>query len=56
MFAFVLIDETFDYPQEKTPVNVAHRYFNQWAISGGTEKTNWYQNLAQYRVTEEIFE
>ena len=52
----ILIDETFDYPQEKTPVNVAHRYFNQWAISGGTEKTNWYQNLAQYRVTEEIFE
>ncbi len=52
----ILIDGTFDYPKEKSPINVAHRYFNQWALSGGKERTNWYQNLAQYRVEDDIFE
>lgn len=52
----ILIDETFNYPKEKAPINVAHRFFNEWATSGGSQKGNWYRNLAQHRVEDEIFE
>lgn len=51
----ISITETFSYPEEKAPVNVAYKFFNQWAISGGTQKTDWYRDEANYRETGRIF-
>ncbi len=52
----ILIEETFDYPEEKAPINVAYRYFNEWAMSGGKKQARWYRNLALHRNINKVFE
>ncbi len=52
----ILIEETFDYPEEKAPINITYRYFNEWAISGGTKQTTWFKDLANHRVLNKVFE
>lgn len=52
----ILIEETFDYPEEKAAINQTYNHFNEWAISGGTQKTTWFKDLAQYRNLVKIFE
>ena len=49
------INSTFNYPIEKQPVNAAFLKFNEWAESGGTLFTDWYQNKSNYRATEKIY-
>lgn len=52
----ILIEETFDYPEEKAPINVTYRYFNEWAMSGGVKQTTWFKDLALHRVLAKVFE
>lgn len=52
----ILIEETFDYPDEKTAINSAYKYFNEWAISGGIKNPTWFKDLAEHRVIGKIFE
>lgn len=51
----ILIEETFDYPDEKTAINTAYKYFNEWASSGGKSKPTWFKDLAEHRVLGKIF-
>jgi LruC domain-containing protein len=34
----------FNYPTEGTNISKAYNYFLQWALSGGTQHTDWYIN------------
>lgn len=52
----ILIEERFDYPEEKAPINVTYKYFNEWAISGGVKQTTWFKDLALHRELEKVFE
>ncbi len=41
-------------PTEKTPINEGFIYFNEWAQSGGTSRTDWYQDKSGYRATAKL--
>lgn len=49
------IYESFDYPIEKQEIISAHLKFGPWAISEGTEYTDWYKDLPGYRETNLIY-
>ena len=45
----------FAYPSEKKEITAAHLKFAEWAESGGTVYTDWYQDLPGYRNDSYIF-
>lgn len=46
----------FQYPVEKTAINQAYLKFNQWAQSGGSAFTNWYQDNSGFRASDKIMQ
>lgn len=46
---------SFPYLKEKIAINQGFLKFNQWAESGGTLFSDWYQDKSGYRNTEKIF-
>lgn len=52
----IIIDEQFDYPNEKSAINVAYKHFNEWASSGGSQKPTWFKDKDDHRVIGKIFE
>lgn len=46
---------SFDYPEEKEDIAQAYNHLAQWAISGGSSKTDWYLNLSGYRNASLIY-
>ena len=49
------IPSSFDYPEEKSPVNEAYLNFIEWAETSGTSGNDWYQEKDGYRNTAKIF-
>ncbi|MBI1221256.1 MAG: LruC domain-containing protein [Bacteroidetes bacterium] len=49
------IPANFDYPAEKESISDAYNYFISWAVSGGSNYTNWYDNLSGYRTASKIY-
>ena len=45
----------FSYPIETAPIDDAYLNFSQWAVSGGSAKTDWAQDVQGYRNTAKIF-
>jgi len=46
---------TFDYPAEKESISDAYNYFNNWAISGGSNYQNWYSSTSGYRDATKVY-
>lgn len=46
---------SFPYLKEKVAINQGFLKFNQWAESGGSLFSDWYQDKGGYRNTEKIF-
>jgi len=46
---------SFDYPLEKTVISDAHLKFVNWALSSGTNFTDWYMDIAGYREIIKIY-
>ncbi len=51
----ILIPENFVYPIEKTPITGGYNFFDDWAISGGSGYTNWYNNSPGNRNTNNLY-
>lgn len=51
----ITIPTQFDYPTEKTPVNLPYLKFIPWVESSGVLYNDWYQNLTDYRNPEFIY-
>lgn len=49
------VTESVPYATEKTDFTEAFLKFAEWAISGGSSYTDWYQDLSNYRNTNKIF-
>ena len=49
------IPSTFEYPEEKNPVDEAYLNFIEWAETSGQSKNDWYQPKDGYRNSEKIF-
>ncbi len=49
------IPASFDYPEEKNPVNEAYLNFIEWAETAGSSRNDWYQEKDGYRVPDKIF-
>ncbi|TKK65227.1 LruC domain-containing protein [Ilyomonas limi] len=47
--------EGFDYPAETNNVSEGYLNFLTWAQSGGTQKADWYKDIAGYRNNNYIF-
>lgn len=41
--------ESFPLLREKEPINLGYLYFEEWGISGGENRKDWYKNLPGYR-------
>lgn len=52
-WAINIIDK-IPLPVEKTPINEGFIYFNEWAQSGGTSRTDWYEDKTGYRVSTKV--
>ena len=50
------IPSTFDYPEEKFPVDEVYNHFIEWAETSGISKNDWYQNKNGYRDLNKIFQ
>ncbi len=45
----MMIPTIFNFPLENTDITKAYPYFYEWAASGGTTNTDWYNNAnSQY--------
>jgi len=49
------IPSTFEYPEEKNPVNLAYNHFVEWAETAGKSKNDWYKDKDGYRDKDKIF-
>lgn len=49
------VPTTFSYPAEKESISDAYTYFINWAVSGGVNYTNWYENISGYRNANKIY-
>jgi len=49
------LPETFAYPKEKVQIINAYNYFAAWAISGGSQRTDWYRNLSGNKNSSNIY-
>ncbi len=47
---------SFDYPYEQISIEKAHLKFAQWAMSGGTEFPDWYEDNQGYRDESKIYQ
>ncbi|WP_187269547.1 LruC domain-containing protein [Flagellimonas hymeniacidonis] len=43
--------ESFPLLQEKEAINKGYLYFEEWALSGGESRKDWYKDLPNYRNT-----
>lgn len=50
------IPVSFDYPIEQISIEKAHQKFAEWAMSGGTEFPDWYEDNAGYRDESKIYQ
>ncbi len=50
------IPESYSYTIEKTQIISGHLKFADWAESGGTQFTDWYQNKSGYRNESSIYQ
>ncbi len=50
------IYENFAYPSEKKDIMWSHLKFVEWASSGGTSFSDWYQDKAGYRNNSNIYQ
>ncbi len=41
--------ESFPLLQEKEPINEGYLYFEEWGLSGGQNRRDWYKNIEGYR-------
>lgn len=41
--------ESFPLLQEKEPINTGYLYFEEWGLSGGENRKDWYKDLPGYR-------
>ena len=46
---------SFDYPVEQVEIINAYNHFVEWAESGGSVYTDWYEDNTGYRVDENIY-
>ncbi|HYG15784.1 MAG TPA: LruC domain-containing protein, partial [Bacteroidia bacterium] len=51
----ILIPEDFTYPTERTSVTAAYNFFDDWALSGGANYTNWYTTAPGNRNTDKLY-
>ncbi len=51
----LIFGSRFDYPTEKTDIVEAYSFFDVWAQSGGSQRTDWYKDLAGYRTAAKIY-
>lgn len=51
----ILTPQRFEYPIEKADIVSAYLKFGQWAQSGGSTYTNWYENASGYRNAQKIY-
>lgn len=51
----IMLPSDFAYPTERTPVTDAFNYFDDWAISGGSNNTNWYTDAPGNRNSSSIY-
>ena len=51
----ILLPEDFTYPQERVAVTDAYNYFDDWALSGGTNNTAWYTTAPGNRNLLKLF-
>jgi len=45
----------FDYPVEQIQIVDAYNYFQTWGESGGTLNTDWYEDEAGYRNSQNVY-
>lgn len=45
----------FNYPSEKSSIDIAYLHFVEWAQSSGQSYPNWFQNLPGYRNSANIY-
>ena len=50
----ISIIHDFKVPKENISVNEAYNYFIPWAISGGSEFSDWYKDNPGYRNSENL--
>lgn len=46
--------ESFPLLLEKEPINEGYLFFEEWGISGGQSRKDWYKNLPGYRNTSKL--
>ncbi len=46
---------SFDYPVEQVEIINAYNHFREWAESGGSVYTDWYEDNTGYRVSANIY-
>lgn len=46
--------ESFPLLKEKEPLNEGYLYFEEWGLSGGTNRKDWYKNLPGYRNNSKL--
>jgi LruC domain-containing protein len=49
------LPSTFFYPVEREPINQAYLKFGEWAESGGTSYSNWFEPISGYRDNSKIY-
>jgi LruC domain-containing protein len=49
------IPSSFEYPEEKNPVDEAYLKFIEWAETSGSSKNDWYKLKDGYRNSDKIF-
>lgn len=52
----ILLPDIFDYPAEKCVITDAYLHFTDWALSSGTNHTDWYLNFAGYRDSTVVYQ
>ncbi len=50
------IADSFQYPIEKERINQAYLNFNNWAQTGGSVSTDWFEDKANYRNSSKIYQ
>jgi LruC domain-containing protein len=49
------IPSQWSYPIERISIIQAYNFFDEWAESSGTERTDWYENSGNNTVEENLF-
>jgi len=51
----LMLPQTFNHPIERAAINEAYLHFGEWATSGGTAYTDWYEQKSGYTNSELIY-